>query len=538
MPLSAGDRLGRYEILGPLGAGGMGEVYRAHDERLDRDVAIKVLPEELAENPDRLARFEREAKAVAKLAHPNILEIHDYGREGDTTYSVTELLEGETLRERLEGGALGWRKAAETGAAIADGLGAAHEAGIVHRDLKPSNVFLTADGRVKVLDFGLARQHAVETHEGATHAPTLSRPTDPGTVLGTVGYMSPEQVRGEPADHRSDIFSLGCVLYEMASGRQAFSRDTAVESMTAILREEPEDISTSGIATPLDLAGSIQRCLEKRPESRFQSASDLAYNLRSLSSTSTPSMVRAPGRFASRRMLALLFCLIAMLTVSATLIVFRLVRQAAAPTAIDIAVHRPEPPATLRRSVAVLGFNNLSGRDDMSWVSTTVAELLGTQLGAGKELRILPGEAVTQARIELELPESDSFSEATLEKVRSNLGADVVVIGSYLSLGPEGGDKLSLSVRAQDTVSGEMLGLVAEQGKLDEIFTLVGGVASQLAHELGVGGEAARWRRRRNTRCRILPCRRPGTGSATTARPARRPGRPSSDRRVWVSPYA
>jgi len=262
MTLSAGDRLGRYEILGPLGAGGMGEVYRARDSELERDVAIKVLPEAVSQNPDRLARFETEAKAVARLSHPNILDIHDYGREGDVTYSVTELLEGETLRERLEGGALGWRKATEIGAAIADGLGAAHEAGIVHRDLKPSNVFLTSDGRVKVLDFGLARHDPADVGKGETAVPTTTRQTDPGTVLGTVGYMSPEQVRGETMDQRSDIFSLGCVLYEMVAGRQTFKGDTAVETMNAILKEEPDDVSSSV---------KSQRRWNGQPEPRFGS---------------------------------------------------------------------------------------------------------------------------------------------------------------------------------------------------------------------------------------------------------------------------
>jgi serine/threonine protein kinase/tetratricopeptide (TPR) repeat protein len=287
-----GRTLGHYRIVDKIGEGGMGEVYRAHDERLDRDVAVKVLPEEVAEKPDRLARFEREAKAVAKLNHPNILDVYELGDHEGRPYMATELLEGETLRERLSGTSLGWRKATEIGAAVADGLGAAHEAGICHRDLKPSNVFLTADGRIKVLDFGLARSRDAEADQEVTHAPTVTRYTDPGTVLGTVGYMSPEQVRGESVDQRSDIFSLGCVLYEMVSGQRAFTGDSAVETMNAILKEEPSDISTSGVELPPELAGTIRRCLEKRPQSRFQSASDLAYNLRTISSASTPSAAR------------------------------------------------------------------------------------------------------------------------------------------------------------------------------------------------------------------------------------------------------
>jgi len=276
-----GETLGHYRIVEKIGEGGMGEVYRAHDERLDRDVAIKVLHQDVAQNADRLARFEREAKAVAKLEHPNILAIYDFGTDEEVTYLVAELLEGETLRERLVDGALGWRKAAEIGASIADGLAAAHGAGIIHRDLKPDNVFLTSDGRVKILDFGLARDvEAASADE--THSPTVSRYTEPGAVMGTAGYVSPEQVRGEPADHRSDIFSLGCVLHELVCGRRAFSRDTAVETMMAILKEEPSDLRSLAAELPLALTNLVRRCLEKRPESRFQNAQDLAFALRSV----------------------------------------------------------------------------------------------------------------------------------------------------------------------------------------------------------------------------------------------------------------
>jgi tetratricopeptide (TPR) repeat protein len=301
MSLTAGDRLGRYEIINPIGAGGMGEVYRARDTELDRDVAIKVLPEAVSQNPDRLARFEREAKAIAQLSHANILEIWDYGREGSVTYSVTELLDGETLREALDRGSLGWRKATVVGAAIADGLAAAHRAGIVHRDLKPSNIFVTNDGRVKVLDFGLARYEPDDGGEGETAVPTMTKQTDAGTTLGTVGYMSPEQVRGDTLDARSDIFSLGCVLYELVTGTRAFARETSAETMTAILREEPQDISGSGVVLPQELAGTVRRCLEKKPETRFQSASDLAYNLRTISSASASAMSRPSAQVGGRR---------------------------------------------------------------------------------------------------------------------------------------------------------------------------------------------------------------------------------------------
>jgi hypothetical protein len=268
---------------GPLGAGGMGEVYRARDSRLGRAVAVKVLPVHLNESPEALARFEREARAVAALSHPNILAIHDFGSHEGRAYAVTELLEGETLRERLKDGGLPVRKAVEYAAQIARGLAAAHEKGIVHRDLKPENVFVTTDGHVKILDFGLAR---AMSPKGDLSSPTVSRHTDPGTVLGTAGYMSPEQVRGKDADHRSDVFSLGCVLHEMLTGERAFGRETSAETMTAILREDPPELSGSGIAAPPALERLVRHCLEKRPEDRFQSAKDVAFDLES---ASTPS---------------------------------------------------------------------------------------------------------------------------------------------------------------------------------------------------------------------------------------------------------
>jgi len=239
MALTPGKRVGPYEIVGPLGSGGMGEVYRAKDERLAREVAIKVLPSRVAGDEGFLGRFEREAKAVAALSHPGILAIFDFGTEGGLTYAVTELLDGETLRARLTSGALPARKAVDLAVQIARGLAAAHDKGIVHRDLKPENLFVTRDGRVKILDFGLARAVEAPSGENATQTPTRVELTSPGAVLGTVGYMSPEQVRGAAADARSDIFSLGCVLYEMLTGTRAFSKDTAAETMTAILREDP-----------------------------------------------------------------------------------------------------------------------------------------------------------------------------------------------------------------------------------------------------------------------------------------------------------
>src|SRR6266540_1384655 len=294
-PLSSGTRLGRYEIRSQIGAGGMGEVYRARDPRINRDVAIKVLPATFSTDVERLRRFELEAQAVGRLNHPNILSVFDVDSHEGSPYVVYELLEGETLRECLHGEPLPPRKAIEYAMQIARGLAAAHGKGIVHRDLKPENVFVTRDGRVKILDFGLARQALAFAGADVTASPTFERHTEPGTVLGTVGYMSPEQVRGETGDHRSDIFSFGCVLYEMLMGRRAFQRGTAAETMTAILREEPPEPDPAlATAVPPGLVRIVHHCLEKEADQRFQSASDVAFALEALS-TASASTTSAPA---------------------------------------------------------------------------------------------------------------------------------------------------------------------------------------------------------------------------------------------------
>ncbi|MEO8055575.1 MAG: protein kinase [Acidobacteriota bacterium] len=293
MTLSSGTRLGSYEILAPIGAGGMGEVYKARDTRLGREVAVKVLPEEFFEGEERRQRFEREARLLAALNHPGIAAIYSFEEIPSSASSspsrrilVMELLEGETLRGKLAGGAIPPRKAVDYAQQMAQGLAAAHDKGIVHRDLKPENVFVTKDGRVKILDFGLARQTERKLSEDETSAPTAARHTDPGTVMGTVGYMSPEQVKGLPVDNRSDLFAFGAILHEMISGKGAFKRDTAPETLTAILREEPVDLSGPNRIVDPALERLIRHCLEKSPEERFQSARDLAYALSTLTSSS------------------------------------------------------------------------------------------------------------------------------------------------------------------------------------------------------------------------------------------------------------
>jgi Tol biopolymer transport system component len=296
--LSPGTRLGPYEIVGPLGAGGMGEVYRARDPRLDRDVAIKVLSAQLATDPGGLARFEREAMSVAQLSHPNILSIFEFVQEGDTAFVVTELVDGETLRARLEDGALPVRRAVAYALQIARGIAAAHSRGIVHRDLKPENVMITRDEHVKILDFGLAKP--LETN-ASDKTRVAGIATTAGTVLGTFGYMAPEQVRGLNVDHRADMFAFGAVLYETLSGERAFKGETAADTMTAILAKDPRDLDAAGLSIPPALDRIVRRCLEKSPDLRFQSATDLAFALETLSTVSSSSSAALDAAGPARR---------------------------------------------------------------------------------------------------------------------------------------------------------------------------------------------------------------------------------------------
>ena len=338
MALTSGAKLGPYEIQSPLGVGGMGEVYRARDTRLGRDVALKVLPESFARESDRLHRFEQEARAVAALNHPNILAIFDTGQNNGSPFLVSELLEGETLRAILDGGGLAQRKVIDYGVQIAQGLAAAHEKGIVHRDLKPENIFVTKDGRIKILDFGLAK--LAQKADAADGVTLTSSHTAAGVVMGTASYMAPEQVRGDAADARTDIFAFGAVLYEMLSGKRAFRRETAAETMTAVLKEDPPELSDPGHVVSPALDRIVRRCLEKNPEQRFQSAKDLSFALSALSGSDSTGAARVAA--VSRRIPAYLW-----VTVLAA---------AAVATAVTwFGAHRSEPKKRMEFSISVSG---------------------------------------------------------------------------------------------------------------------------------------------------------------------------------------
>ena len=370
MPLNPGFRLGAYEVIAPVGSGGMGEVYRAHDSRLGRDVAIKVLPSSLTSDPASLARFEREAKAIGALNHPNIVNVHDAGTHDGVTYVVMELLEGETLRARLQGSAahtttsstktpkpgssgaaqahgLPRKKALDIAHQIAQGLAAAHARGIVHRDLKPENIFLTNDGRVKILDFGLARAVTQQIGDAQTQlSPAPSSDSIPGMVLGTVGYMAPEQVRGQSTDQRADIFAFGAVLYEMLTGERAFDCETPIETMSAILKADPLEQPVAAVAISGPLEPLVRHCLEKQPDERFQSARDLAFQLQAIASgaISTSTVERAVGAGArggdARRWL--LLAAVAAVALAAGIAIDRaILRSPASETSLTLALLPP-----------------------------------------------------------------------------------------------------------------------------------------------------------------------------------------------------
>jgi serine/threonine protein kinase/tetratricopeptide (TPR) repeat protein len=377
--LTPGTRLGAYEIVAPLGSGGMGEVYRAHDVRVDRDVAIKVLPQSLARDADARARLVREAKAVAAISHPNVLALYEFEEEGGFAYAVTELLEGETLRAVFNRGPMPWRRAVEIGAAIADGLAAAHAKNIIHRDLKPENVFITDDGRVKILDFGLARSRpapAAPLDDLQPTAPLLTGDFESDrTVIGTVGYMSPEQLRAEVVTPAADLFSLGCILYEAVTGRGAFRSATAIDTMTAVLRDELPPLTDSGHRVPFELDRIIRRCVEKSPAARFQSAGDLAFALRALGSGA--GAIDVPLPVSRRRRKPSLWWLALLIPIVAAIVLTR----------------RPARNAPIQ-SLAVLPFANDTSNPANEYLSDGITESLINDLSRVPDLAVVSRTSV------------------------------------------------------------------------------------------------------------------------------------------------
>ncbi|MFY9552690.1 MAG: protein kinase [Thermoanaerobaculia bacterium] len=446
MPLPPGARLGPYEILAPLGSGGMGDVYRARDTRLGRVVAIKVLPEALSEDRERLARFETEARAASALNHPNIVTIYDVGSGETGAYLAMELVEGKTLRELLAG-ALAPAKVFAIVAQVADGLAAAHEAGIVHRDLKPENVMVRGDGLVKILDFGLAKSVPVTgAAAGATQAPTQTSLTEPGVVLGSVGYMSPEQAAGGTADLRSDQFSLGAILYEMVTGRRAFQRATAVETLSAILRENPPPIAASHPETPEPLRWVIERCLAKDPGERYASTRDLARDLSRLrerpAETGVSPTARAPKRVAARVVAAAV--VLAGILAAGLLLLRSRTRQDAGSG--DGA------------SIAILPFQNLGGRKEDEYFSDGMTESLMTGLARVPGLLVIARNSAFQYK----------DRTADVRDVGKKLGVRYVLEGSV----QRAGDSVRVNAQLVDSRTGYHLWADTFDRPLKDIFAL------------------------------------------------------------------
>jgi serine/threonine protein kinase/Tfp pilus assembly protein PilF len=427
MKLEKGTLLGSYSVGELLGSGGMGEVYRARDSRLKRDVAIKVLPERFAEDPTALARFELEAQSVAALSHPNILAIHDFGRHEGVSFAVMELLEGETLRETMERTSFSSRKVLEIARQIAGGLVAAHAKGIVHRDLKPENIFVTSDGRVKILDFGLAKQDPVViSHESETAELTLGH-SRPGAVVGTISYMSPEQVRGLPVDQRTDIFSLGVLLYEMLSGERPFRGESSADVMGAILREDPRDFSgTESFVSPV-LQRIVSRCLEKDAQNRFQTARDLVFALETITDLE-------PGNHSSRA--------------------FAVETQAA------------ESPT----SVAVLPFANMSPDADQDYFCEGMAEEIISALGTINGLRVAARSSAFR------------FTGKALDvrEVGRALGVQSVLEGSVRTVGT----RIRVTVELVDVDSGYQIWSERYDRIMDDIFALQDEISERVVQAL------------------------------------------------------
>jgi eukaryotic-like serine/threonine-protein kinase len=442
----------------------MGEVFRARDRRLSRDVAIKILPERLADNDTALARFEKEARAVAALSHPNILAIHDFGREGGTVYAVMELLEGESLDRRLAREALPWKKALEIGSAVAEGLASAHARGIVHRDLKPANVFVTKDGIVKILDFGLARQDALLAEGNGTGLPTEAAPeTAPGTVLGTVGYMSPEQVRGEPADARSDIFSLGCILYELLTGARAFRGNTAAETLASVLRDHPTDVSETGRPVPPIASGVVRRCLEKSADERFQSARDLAFALKEIQSGSAVSLPRISPPAERPRRLRLGAIAAALALAVGALLLWN-------PGGLR---NRLIPLGTARvRSLAVLPLANLSGDPQQEYFADGMTEELITRLSKLGNLRVTSRTSIMGYK----------QTRKRIPDIARELGVDTILEGSV----EREGQRVKVTAQLIDAPSDRHIWADSYERDLKDVLPLQGEVAQAVAREVGV----------------------------------------------------
>ena len=462
-----GKRLSHYRIVEQIGAGGMGVVYRAHDEQLDRDVAVKVLPAGSLADDAAHKRFRKEALSLACLNHPNVATVHEFGSQDGTYFLVTEYIAGITLDAKLAAGPLAPNEVIRLGSQLAAGLEAAHQQGIVHRDLKPGNLRITVDGRLKILDFGLAQFEPRPSEMGLTATMTQSQETS-----GTLPYMAPEQLSGEIADARTDIWAAGAVLYEMATGKRPFSQTVPALLINAILNQPPGPASKLNPAVPAILDQIIAQALARDPAYRYQSAATLQADL---DRASTPTASVSVSTSTKRNRSWLIYASLVLILVLSLIGGYSFLHK--------IPLNNVAKTANHRRAVAVLGFKDLSSNPEKSWLSTALSELLTTELSQGGELRTIPGESIALMKASLALPDADSFSPQTLTRIRQNLGSDVVIVGSYL---PLGNGQLRLDVRIQDTLAGEILASVSEKGSEAEIDSLVSKAGSELRARLGI----------------------------------------------------
>ncbi|MGB8785008.1 MAG: tetratricopeptide repeat protein [Terriglobales bacterium] len=483
-----GQVLGHYRIVEQIGAGGMGVVYRARDEQLDRDVALKVLPTGTLADDVARKQFRKEALALAKLSHPNIATVFEFSSQGGVDFLAMELIPGRPLSDRLHAGAMPQPEIVRLATQLAEGLAAAHDQGVIHRDLKPANLFVTPDGRLKILDFGLAKHTPTSSGADVTRSITV----DTGTVSGTVPYMSPEQLRGLPIDPRSDIYAAGAVLHEMATGRRAFAQTQGAELMGAILYESPVSARSVNKHVSAGLENIISKSLAKDPSQRYQSARELRVALEGLSTTTGDFRGLLPVGPPKKSQIA-----IAVIAVAAVLASLGIglnisgLRSRLFGHKKSTTIGVSGSPGTVvhgRRSVAVLGLKNVSGQADKAWLSTALAEMLTTELGAGEQLRTVAGENVARMKANLSLPDADSYGRETLAKIRENLNADEVVVGSYVPLGK---DQIRLDLRLQDAVEGETLASVSAKGREDQIDDLVSRAGAELRQRLGAGAISA-----------------------------------------------
>jgi serine/threonine protein kinase len=461
--LSAGTRLGPYEILSALGSGGMGEVYRARDVRLGREVAIKVLPEEPASDRERLARFEQESRSASALNHPNIVTIYDVGREGPLSYIAMELVEGTSLRALLAAGPLPLRKVVSIGTQIAQGLARAHAARIVHRDLKPENVMVTPDGLLKILDFGLAKLSTPGDGSGASAATTITGATGPGVVIGTAGYMSPEQASGRPVDFRSDQFALGAILYELVTGNRAFLRGTAIETLSAIVRDEPPALAAVVPQAPEGLRWVIERCLAKEPDERYASTRDLARDLanvrdRAPDAVTSSATLRSTPRREGKPLLAAALALAILGAIVAAIVLLR---------------SRPSSPTVpLERSIAILPFANLGGRADEEYFADGMTEALITDVAKSKDLLVIARNSVFAYK----------NKAVDLRKVGEDLGVRYVLEGTI----QRAGDSVRVNAQLIDAKNGYHLWAEKYDRPLTDIFALQDDISRKIAASLQV----------------------------------------------------